>query len=172
MSEREAGTEAAQICGEIGEMVVRDASCHHPVTDCHGLGNSAAMRKALESVRNWCLNRLFNSSHQVTVEGLLSVVNAALSQTTVQLRMAVCVLHDDSPQWLPHGQPSVGHSLVGHDHTLWRTGKAPRMGRANRQRSAFRHHVRQDNFAWNLRRNQGDFKAYEEGKGLARKRWR
>ena len=42
-------------------------------------GNSAAMREALESVRNWCLNRLFNSSHQVTVEGLLSVVNAALS---------------------------------------------------------------------------------------------
>ena len=79
MSEREAGAEAAQICGEIGEMVVRDASCHQPVTDCHGLGNSAAMRKALESVRNWCLNRLFNSSHQVTVEGLLSVVNAALS---------------------------------------------------------------------------------------------
>ena len=43
------------------------------------VGNAAAMRKALESVRNWCLNRLFNSPHQVTVEGLLSVVNAALS---------------------------------------------------------------------------------------------
>ena len=43
------------------------------------VGNTAAMREALESVRNWCLNRLFNSSHQVTVEGLLSVVNAALS---------------------------------------------------------------------------------------------
>lgn len=49
-----------------------------PVTDCHGL-NAAATRNALESVRNWCLNRLVNSSHQVTVEGLLSVVNEALS---------------------------------------------------------------------------------------------
>ena len=43
------------------------------------VGNASAMREALESVRNWCLNRLFNSPHQVTVEGLLSVVNAALS---------------------------------------------------------------------------------------------
>lgn len=43
------------------------------------VGNAAAMRKALESVRNWCLNRLVNSSYQVTIEGLLSVVNAALS---------------------------------------------------------------------------------------------
>ena len=41
--------------------------------------NVKAMREALESVRNWCLNRLLNSSHQVTVEGLLSVVNKALS---------------------------------------------------------------------------------------------
>ena len=77
--EREAGAESAQVCGEIGDMVGREAACHQPVTDCHGFGNSAAMREALESVRNWCLNRLVNSSHQVTVEGLLSVVNAALS---------------------------------------------------------------------------------------------
>lgn len=44
--EREAGAEASQICGEIGEMVGRDAACHQPVTDCHGL-NAAAMREAL-----------------------------------------------------------------------------------------------------------------------------
>ena len=42
-------------------------------------GNVKAIREALQSVRNWCLNRVVNSSHQVTVEGLLSVVNAALS---------------------------------------------------------------------------------------------
>ena len=77
--EREAGAEAAQICGEIGEMVGREAACRQPVTDCHGL-NAAAMREALESVRNWCINRLVNSSHQVTIEGLLSVVNTALSK--------------------------------------------------------------------------------------------
>ena len=43
-------------------------------------GNVKAIREALESVRNWCLNRLVNSSHQVTVEGLLSVVNTALTK--------------------------------------------------------------------------------------------
>ena len=48
--EREAGAEAAQICGEIGEIVGRDAACHQPVTDCHGL-NAAAMREALKKVR-------------------------------------------------------------------------------------------------------------------------
>ena len=48
--EREAGAEAAQICGEIGEIVWRDAACHQPVTDCHGL-NAAEMREALKKVR-------------------------------------------------------------------------------------------------------------------------
>ena len=41
--------------------------------------NVKAMREALESVRNWCLNRLGNSSYQVTIEGLLLIVNAALN---------------------------------------------------------------------------------------------
>ena len=55
--EREAGAEAAQICGEIGEMVGRDAACRQPVTDCHGL-NAAAMRDALLIVKrlfDWLL---------------------------------------------------------------------------------------------------------------------
>ena len=43
------------------------------------VGNASAMHESLESVRNWCLNRLGNASYQVTVEGLLSVVDAALS---------------------------------------------------------------------------------------------
>ena len=47
---REAGAEAAQICGEIGDMVGREAACHQPVTDCHGL-NASAMREALEMVK-------------------------------------------------------------------------------------------------------------------------
>ena len=41
--------------------------------------NVKAMREALESVRNWCVNRLCNSSYQVTIEGLLLIVNAALN---------------------------------------------------------------------------------------------
>ena len=43
--------------------------------------NLKTMREALESVRNWCINRLGNAPYQVTVEGLLSVVNTALSKS-------------------------------------------------------------------------------------------
>ena len=43
------------------------------------VGNAAKMREALESVRNWCLNRLLNVPYQLTVEGLFSFVNTALS---------------------------------------------------------------------------------------------
>lgn len=50
--ERGAGAEAAQICGEIGEMVGREAACHQPVTDCHGL-NAAAMREACANIAEY-----------------------------------------------------------------------------------------------------------------------
>ena len=46
--EREAGAEAAQICGEIGEMVGREAAFKQSVTNCNHLGNAAKMREALE----------------------------------------------------------------------------------------------------------------------------
>ena len=45
--EREAGAEAAQICGEIGEMIGRETACKQSVTDCNHLGNAAKMREAL-----------------------------------------------------------------------------------------------------------------------------
>ena len=45
--EREAGAEAAQIIGYIGEMVGREAACEQTVTNCNQLGNAAAMREAL-----------------------------------------------------------------------------------------------------------------------------
>ena len=41
--EREAGAEAAQICGEIGEMIGREAACKQSVTDCNHLGNAAEL---------------------------------------------------------------------------------------------------------------------------------
>ena len=50
--EREAGAEAAQICGEIGEMVGREASKNHSVTDCNRLGNASKMREALINAYN------------------------------------------------------------------------------------------------------------------------
>ena len=46
--EREAGAEAAQICGEIGEMVGREEAKNKSVTNCNRLGNAARMREALE----------------------------------------------------------------------------------------------------------------------------
>lgn len=45
--EREAGAEAAQICGEIGEMIGMEAACKGKVADCDHLGNVSAMRDAL-----------------------------------------------------------------------------------------------------------------------------
>lgn len=44
------------------------------------VGNAAALREALESVRNWCVNKLGGASFQATVEGLLSIVESALSE--------------------------------------------------------------------------------------------
>ena len=44
--EREAGAEAAQICGEIGEMIGREAACKL----CNRLGNAAKMREACEAL--------------------------------------------------------------------------------------------------------------------------
>ena len=46
--EREAGAEAAQICGEIGEMIGREEAKNQSVTKCNRLGNAAKMREALE----------------------------------------------------------------------------------------------------------------------------
>ena len=50
--EREAGAEAAQICGEIGELIGSDADRNETVTDCNHFGNAAKMREALEKAQN------------------------------------------------------------------------------------------------------------------------
>ena len=51
--EREAGAEAAQICGEIGEMLGREEAKNKSVTNCNRLGNSAKMRDALENIAEY-----------------------------------------------------------------------------------------------------------------------
>ena len=62
--EREAGAEAAQICGEIGEMVGREAACKQSVTNCNRLGNVAKMREALRGLLEIvCID--CNSSYKV-----------------------------------------------------------------------------------------------------------
>ena len=49
--EREAGAEAAQICGEVGEMIGREAACENSSQ----VGNAAAMREALNEARRFVL---------------------------------------------------------------------------------------------------------------------
>ena len=51
--EREAGADAAQICGKIGEMIGREAACKETVTDCHALGNAANMREAFDNIAEY-----------------------------------------------------------------------------------------------------------------------
>ena len=58
--EREAGADAAQICGEIGEMIGREAACKQ----CKRLGNAAKMREALSGLLEIvCID--CNSSYKV-----------------------------------------------------------------------------------------------------------
>ena len=74
--EREAGAEAAQICGEIGEMIGREASKNQSVTNCNRLGNVAKMREALLKVKE-----LFDGQimFQQAVRKAHEAVNAALA---------------------------------------------------------------------------------------------
>ena len=51
--EREAGAEAAQICGEIGEMVGREAYKNQSVTNCNRFGNAGRMRDAFENIAEY-----------------------------------------------------------------------------------------------------------------------
>ena len=53
--ERESGAEAAQVCGEIGEMIGREAarrSDERTAEKSSAVGNAAAMREALEKIAN------------------------------------------------------------------------------------------------------------------------
>lgn len=51
--ERDAGAEAAKICGEIGEMIGREEVCKQSVTNCNRFGNAAMMRDALENIAEY-----------------------------------------------------------------------------------------------------------------------
>ena len=85
--EREAGAEAAQICGEIGEMVGREAACKQSVTNCNRLGNAAKMREALEkadavlsliSKSAWFIDANFSETKAVIEAG--NSIEAALAE--------------------------------------------------------------------------------------------
>ena len=104
--ERKAGAEAAQICGEVGEMVGREAACRQPVTDCHVLGNAGGnprMKALCERAHNIMHNAAAKrereagaaAAHQLEVAELReclvrrsSHLNAIL-QTALELRNGV-----------------------------------------------------------------------------------
>ena len=78
--EREAGAEATQICGEIGEMIGMEAACKEKVADCNRLGNAAKIREAVENALDRLL--LWNYTDQYTARMALGVVkklHAAIS---------------------------------------------------------------------------------------------
>ena len=74
--EREAGAEAAQICGEIGEMIGREAAFNQSVTNCNRLGNASKMREALLNVKGLFDGRIM---FQKAIREANEAVNAALS---------------------------------------------------------------------------------------------
>ena len=76
--EREARADAAQICGEIGEMVGREEARHKPVTDCHGL-NAAAMREALMEASIALSSATHHHMTEDDAKDCLAVIETALS---------------------------------------------------------------------------------------------
>ena len=122
MREREAGAAAAQICGEIGEIVGREATtekssavgnagtvrevaqemlntsmqditaeavygwalrladaCEQTVTDCNQLGNTAAMREALEAIKDTLDKWRLNGVEYWQYSELFDIANTVLS---------------------------------------------------------------------------------------------
>lgn len=75
--EREAGADAAQICGEIGEMIGREAACKEEVEDCNRLGNAAAMREAL--LRCDAIAQMPEIREYVIVKDMRNLIKKALS---------------------------------------------------------------------------------------------
>ena len=84
--EREAGADADQICGKIGEMIGREAAKNQSVTNCNQLGNVAKMRDALEkadaalsliSKSSWFVDANFAETIGVIEAG--KAIQAALS---------------------------------------------------------------------------------------------
>ena len=94
--ERKAGAEAAQICGEVGEMVGREAACRQPVTDCHVLGNAGGnprMKALCERAHNIMHNAAAKrereagaaAAHQLEVAELRECLKEAVTEVCNRL---------------------------------------------------------------------------------------
>ena len=72
--EREAGAEAAQVCGEIGEMIGREATREKSSR----VGNSAKMRKALDKLLNF-LRWVYAQDYPVSRDKLADAIDIGVS---------------------------------------------------------------------------------------------
>ena len=97
--EREAGAAAAQICGEIGEAIGREAACRQTVTDCHVLGNAGGnprMKALCECAHNIMHNAAAKrereagaaAAHQLEVAELRECLKEAIREKCPFTRMS------------------------------------------------------------------------------------
>ena len=106
--EREAGAEAAQICGEIGEMVGREASKNHSVTDCNRFCNAAAMREALEKANEKRISDAVIQSlrdKKLEMAGEIAVKDAEIAELRECLNEAIREKCPFTRMSCKHGEP-------------------------------------------------------------------
>lgn len=119
---------AAQVCGEIGEMIGRESACKESVTDCNRLGNAAKMRDALvetQSVIAKCMDILNMIPGGVEYDGLIDDVAdelCDLRESHVKPALSApprnCDLFDTKDKAREAFQKLRGHRILA-DVSLW-----------------------------------------------------
>ena len=106
--EREAGAEAAQICGEIGEMVGREEAKNKSVTNCNRLGNAAKMREALEKANEKRISDAVIQSlrdKKLEMAGEIAVKDAEIAELRECLKEAIREKCPFTRMSCKHGEP-------------------------------------------------------------------
>ena len=106
--EREAGAEAAQICGEIGEMVGREEAKNKSVTNCNRLGNAAKMREALEKANEKRISDAVIQSlrdKKLEMAGEIAVKDAEIAELRECLNEAIREKCPFTRMSCKHGEP-------------------------------------------------------------------
>lgn len=115
--ECEAGAEAAQICGEIGEMVGREASKKQSVTNCNRLGNAARMREALmrcaDIINKFGLAEILETPIEVICD-IEGIITAALSEPPRNCDRPECATTDAAQEvWRKEDGGNTAYFLTG-----------------------------------------------------------
>ena len=106
--EREAGAEAAQICGEIGEMVGREEAKNKSVKNCNRLGNAAKMREALEKANEKRISDAVIQSlrdKKLEMAGEIAVKDAEIAELRECLSEAIREKCPFTRMSCKHGEP-------------------------------------------------------------------